>query len=433
MKIKSKHRDEVRLYYNLGERVEIGDLLEISEDDRSVIVQVVDIEQDTELMLSGDKGLEVLAKIRLEGFGGEFRTYREWSGWFPSSPMLIKRINASSVLSPDIAQERLFIGYEKGTKAPFFIPLTSLKTLNVIAGLDSEELLAVLTSILYIKNNLNVIAGLDSEELLAVLTSILYIKNNNVLVIDLTGRFHKILKLVLRSSKIKTSYFKLGKDFKIKGKDIPVDALAKYLNFFEIDALTINLIDNIFKNIINSDKVLNSLEKIAEIISARKDMEFLADLISSLNEITTWYGESFYPEDFTVIDASECSNTSALFAILYYLLNSGRFILAVNGIQNLVINEKEQLARLILARKKPVFVNIDVDSETSVYLRHAVNIFFTGPYNRILDDILPLVENEEPLIRKLSIGEFLVNGLATKNTPIILLTPQVEDALTVRG
>ncbi|RLE73824.1 MAG: hypothetical protein DRZ80_05615 [Thermoprotei archaeon] len=408
MKIKSKHRDEVRLYYNLGERVEIGDLLEISEDDRSVIVQVVDIEQDTELMLSGDKGLEVLAKIRLEGFGGEFRTYREWSGWFPSSPMLIKRINASSVVSPDIAQERLFIGYEKGTKAPFFIPLTSLKTLNVIAGLDSEELLAVLTSILYIKNN-------------------------NVLVIDLTGRFHKILKLVLRSSKIKTSYFKLGKDFKIKGKDIPVDALAKYLNFFEIDALTINLIDNIFKNIINSDKVLNSLEKIAEIISARKDMEFLADLISSLNEITTWYGESFYPEDFTVIDASECSNTSALFAILYYLLNSGRFILAVNGIQNLVINEKEQLARLILARKKPVFVNIDVDSETSVYLRHAVNIFFTGPYNRILDDILPLVENEEPLIRKLSIGEFLVNGLATKNTPIILLTPQVEDALTVRG
>ena len=408
MKIKSKHRDEVRLYYNLGERVEIGDLLEISEDDRSVIVQVVDIEQNTELMLSGDKGLEVLAKIRLEGFGGEFRTYREWSGWFPSSPMLIKRINASSVLSPDIAQERLFIGYEKGTKAPFFIPLTSLKTLNVIAGLDSEELLAVLTSILYIKNN-------------------------NVLVIDLTGRFHKILKLVLRSSKIKTSYFKLGKDFKIKGKDIPVDALAKYLNFFEIDALTINLIDNIFKNIINSDKVLNSLEKIAEIISARKDMEFLADLISSLNEITTWYGESFYPEDFTVIDASECSNTSALFAILYYLLNSGRFILAVNGIQNLVINEKEQLARLILARKKPVFVNIDVDSETSVYLRHAVNIFFTGPYNRILDDILPLVENEEPLIRKLSIGEFLVNGLATKNTPIILLTPQVEDALTVRG
>jgi len=408
MKIKSKHRDEVRLYYNLGERVEIGDLLEISEDDRSVIVQVVDIEQDTELMLSGDKGLEVLAKIRLEGFGGEFRTYREWSGWFPSSPMLIKRINASSVVSPDIAQERLFIGYEKGTKAPFFIPPTSLKTLNVIAGLDSEELLAVLTSILYIKNN-------------------------NVLVIDLTGRFHKILKLVLRSSKIKTSYFKLGKDFKIKGKDIPVDALAKYLNFFEIDALTINLIDNIFKNIINSDKVLNSLEKIAEIISARKDMEFLADLISSLNEITTWYGESFYPEDFTVIDASECSNTSALFAILYYLLNSGRFILAVNGIQNLVINEKEQLARLILARKKPVFVNIDVDSETSVYLRHAVNIFFTGPYNRILDDILPLVENEEPLIRKLSIGEFLVNGLATKNTPIILLTPQVEDALTVRG
>ncbi|MCD6457241.1 MAG: hypothetical protein J7K82_00195 [Thermoproteales archaeon] len=408
MKIKSKHRDEVRLYYNLGERVEIGDLLEISEDDRSVIVQVVDIEQNTELMLSGDKGLEVLAKIRLEGFGGEFRTYREWSGWFPSSPMLIKRINASSVLSPDIAQERLFIGYEKGTKAPFFIPLTSLKTLNVIAGLDSEELLAVLTSILYIKNN-------------------------DILVIDLTGRFHKILKLVLRSSKIKTSYFKLGKDFKIKGKDIPVDALAKYLNFFEIDALTINLIDNIFKNIINSDKVLNSLEKIAEIISARKDMEFLADLISSLNEITTWYGESFYPEDFTVIDASECSNTSALFAILYYLLNSGRFILAVNGIQNLVINEKEQLARLILARKKPVFVNIDVDSETSVYLRHAVNIFFTGPYNRILDDILPLVENEEPLIRKLSIGEFLVNGLATKNTPIILLTPQVEDALTVRG
>ena len=408
MKIKSKHRDEVRLYYNLGERVEIGDLLEISEDDRSVIVQVVDIEQNTELMLSGDKGLEVLAKIRLEGFGGEFRTYREWSGWFPSSPMLIKRINASSVLSPDIAQERLFIGYEKGTKAPFFIPLTSLKTLNVIAGLDSEELLAVLTSILYIKNN-------------------------DILVIDLTGRFHKILKLVLRSSKIKTSYFKLGKDFKIKGKDIPIDALAKYLNFFEIDALTINLIDNIFKNIINSDKVLNSLEKIAEIISARKDMEFLADLISSLNEITTWYGESFYPEDFTVIDASECSNTSALFAILYYLLNSGRFILAVNGIQNLVINEKEQLARLILARKKPVFVNIDVDSETSVYLRHAVNIFFTGPYNRILDDILPLVENEEPLIRKLSIGEFLVNGLATKNTPIILLTPQVEDALTVRG
>lgn len=147
MQIKSKRGDEVRLYCDLEERIELSELIEISEEDRSVVVQVVDIEQDSELLLAGEKGREVVAKIRLEGIGGERRIYKAWSGWFPSTPMFIKKVKANDVLAPDDWQENFPLGRERVSGDILKISPRDFWTLNVIAGMRSDALLLSLIHI----------------------------------------------------------------------------------------------------------------------------------------------------------------------------------------------------------------------------------------------------------------------------------------------
>ncbi|GEM_PF-2274484 len=398
MQVKSKRGDEVRLYCDLEERVEIGELIEISEEDRSVVVQILDIEQDSELILSGEKGREVLAKIRLEGIGGESRVYKEWSGWFPSTPVLVKKVSASRILAPNIWQESLPLGYERNSEELFQVSLQNLRTLNIVAGFRSENLLATLAAILCLKGY-------------------------RVIVFDSTGRFAKLIR---RSFRERFRRFTVGDEIKL-----PIAELGgvwrDFLSIYGWTEPLITMFDSVYKSFKKSKSL--SFKSIVRELSLRKDTELFVDFLCSLNEVLTDEHDEINLGRHVILDLSKCDSPSALLTILHRLIKQDYNFLLINNIQALHVPDLEKLARLLISKKDAVFIDIGVDTEASVLLRYAVNLFFTGPYNRLLEDLFPLLENEEPLLRKLSSEEFLINGFLTKNTPVILTMLRPEDFL----
>ena len=390
MQVKSKRGDEVRLYCDLEEKFEFGELIEISEEDRSVIVQVVDIEQDSELILAGEKGREIVAKIRLEGLGGEHRIYKEWSGWFPSTPMLIKKVKASNVLALDSWRENLPLGRERANEDVFKISPRDLWTLNVVAGIRSDALLGMLATILCLKEY-------------------------KVAVLDTTGNFIKNLNKVVRE---RFRVLKLGEDLKL-----PLSMLNR--DFFAIYGWPeplLTLFDGIHRKHRKS-----SLRRILMELSLRKDTDMFIDFLDSLSDILTIEENELSLYKYLILDISKYEGPPAFLAALYYLLKPGYRYIFLTNIRSFHVSDVEKLARVFISKRKPVFIDIGVDTELSVLLRYAVNLFFTGPYNRLLEDIFPLLEQEEPLIRRLSSEEFLINGLLTKNIPLILTMLREED------
>ena len=396
MQVKSKRGDEVRLYCDLEEKIEFGELIEISEEDRSVVVQVIDIEQDSELLLAGEKGREVVAKIRLEGIGGEHRVYKEWSGWFPSTPVLIKKVKASDVLAPSSWQENIPLGRERVDGSIFNISPRDLRTLNVMAGIHSDTLLGILASTLCLKEY-------------------------KVIILDTTGNFIKNLSRTVRD---KFRVFKLGRDIRL-----PLSTLRR--DFFAIYGWSeplLTLFDNIYKKYGKTDP--SPLRKILAELSLRKDTELFIDFLDLASEILTTKNSELETGKYVILDISEYEGPPALLASLYYIMEEDYRYIFLTNIRSFYVQDLEKLARLLISRRKAIFIDIGVDTELSLLLRYAVNLFFTGPYNRLLEDIFPLLENEEPLLRRLSSEEYLANGLLTKNTPIILTMLRPEE---VRG
>ncbi len=400
MKILSKHGDEVRLLCGIDERVEVGELLEILEEDRCLVVQVVDLEQESELVLSGNRGREVVTKARLEGIGGEWKIYREWSGWFPLNPTEIRKISAGKILGPDPGRERVPIGIERGGEV-VYSPLDSLLRPGVVLGYDSS----------YLTSWLSLLA---------------HFRNARVTVLDPRGELVRALRKISRRISVELDFERAGEDFKIPLRELGLRPLLDLVaEVCESRSRNVALFTSIYTRLEREGSL--DVDSLRRAVQAEDSLRALLDVLDAIEEVVCAEAEEREVE-YRILDLSACNYIAARTVLSYFLheVDRPRHLLVVGGLSEFRIGDPESSARIALAKGLPVLFDVGLDLEHSPMVRYAVNLFLSGPYNRVLEEVTPLLEVEEPLVKRLSSDEYLASGMATANTPLILQKPGPE-------